>query len=69
MGKDKLKLKPEEYEFFKDRLFAVSLIIDGILQQHPVAKIEPKIKDHISLAVDELYKAAQKVEEINKTYE
>lgn len=65
MGKGKLKLKPEEYEFFKDRLFAVSLIIDGILQQHPVAKIHPEIKDHISAAVDELHKAAQKLIKIN----
>ena len=63
MGKDKLKLTPEQYEFFQDRLEAVSLIIEGILQQHPVAKINPQIKDHITMSVDELYKAAQYIKE------
>jgi hypothetical protein len=63
MGKDKLKLTPEEYEFFKDRLSTVSLIMEGLLQQHPVAKINPQIKDHISASVDELHKAAQYIKE------
>ena len=63
MGKDKLKLKSEEYEFFKDRLSTVSLIIEGLLQQHPVAKINPQVKDHISASVDELHKAAQYIRE------
>ena len=57
------QLPKEQYDFFKDRLEAVSLIIEGILQQHPIAKIEPKIKDHISAAVDELYKAAHYIDE------
>tara|TARA_R100000734_G_C3269989_1_gene66210 strand:+ start:258 stop:443 length:186 start_codon:yes stop_codon:yes gene_type:complete len=51
------KVPKEQYEFFQDRLSAVSLIMEGILQQHPVAKIEPQVKEHISAAVDELYKA------------
>jgi len=58
----KPKLPSEQYEFFRDRLATVSLIMEGILQQHPVAKIEPQIKDHISTAVDELYKAAQLID-------
>ena len=63
MGKDKLKLTPEEYESFKDRLSTVSLIMEGLLQQHPVAKINPQIKDHITASVDELYKAAHYIRE------
>jgi hypothetical protein len=59
----KPKVPKEQYQFFKDRLHAVSLIMEGILQQHPVAKIEPQIKDHISIAVDELYKAAQLIDD------
>ena len=57
----KVKLSSEQYEFFQDRLVTVSLIMEGILQQHPVAKIEPEIKEHISSAVDELYKASHKL--------
>ena len=60
-----IKLPKEQYKFFKDRLEVISLIIDGILQQHPAAKINPEIKDHISAAVDELHKAAQKITKIN----
>ena len=63
MGKDRLELPNEQYEFFKDRLKAVSLIMEGILQQHPVAKLNPQIKEHISSAVDELYKASHYIEE------
>ena len=59
----KIKLTPEEYEFFKDRLSTVSLIMEGLLQQHPVAKINPQIKDHISASIDELHKAAQYIRE------
>ena len=59
----KIKLTPEEYEFFKDRLSTVSLIMEGLLQQRPVAKINPQIKDHISASVDELHKAAQYIRE------
>jgi hypothetical protein len=60
------KLAKEQYEFFQDRLGTVSLIMEGILQQHPVAKIQPEIKDHISKAIDELYFASHKLNEINK---
>lgn len=60
-----IKLPKEQYKFFKDRLEVISLIIDGILQQHPAAKIHPEIKDHISAAADELHKAAQKITKIN----
>ena len=59
----KLKLPSEQYEFFKDRLSTISLIMEGLLQQHPVAKINPQIKDHISASVDELHKAAQYIRE------
>ncbi len=65
MGKDRLELPKEEYEFFKDRLFTVSLLMERILQQHPVAKIHPEIKEHISSAVDELYKASQKLNNLS----
>lgn len=59
----KPKLTPNQYEFFNDRLNTVSLIIEGLLQQHPVAKINPQIKDHISASVDELHKVAQYIRE------
>lgn len=65
MGKDRLELPKEEYEFFKDRLFTVSLLIERILQQHPVAKIHPEIKEHVSSAVDELYKASHKLNNLS----
>ena len=50
-----IKLNDEQYKFFKDRLDAVSLVMEGILQQHPVAKINPDVKDNISEAVDKLW--------------
>ena len=62
----KVKLSSKQYEFFQDRLVTVSLIMEGILQQHPVAKIEPEIKEHISKAIDELYFTSHKLNEINK---
>jgi len=54
----KIKLKSEEYHQMLDRISVISSIVDNNLQQHPVAKIHTDIKDHISAAVDELYKAA-----------
>ena len=63
MGKDKLKLPKEEYQQMLDRIKVISNVIDNNLQQHPVAKINPQIKDHISAAVDELHKAAQYMRE------
>ena len=63
MGKEKLELPKEEYLQLLDRIKVISNVIDNNLQQHPVAKINPQIKDHISAAVDELYKAVQYIRE------
>ena len=63
MGKDKLKLPKEDYQQMLDRIKVISNVIDNNLQQHPVAKINLQIKDHISASVDELYKAAQYIRE------
>ena len=54
-----IKLKPEDYQQMIDRIKVISNVVDNNLQQHPVAKIHTNIKDHISAAVDELYKAAE----------
>tara|TARA_R110000782_G_scaffold60288_2_gene124608 strand:+ start:266 stop:451 length:186 start_codon:yes stop_codon:yes gene_type:complete len=54
-----IKLKPEDYQQMVDRIKVISNVVDNNLQQHPVAKIHTNIKDHISAAVDELYKAAE----------
>ena len=59
MGKERLKLSKEEYQQMLDRIKVISNVIDNNLQQHPVAKINPQVKDHISAAVDELHKAIQ----------
>jgi|TARA_B110000908_G_C10175820_1_gene413188 hypothetical protein len=56
-----IKLKPEDYQQMVDRIKVISNVVDNNLQQHPVAKIHTNIKDHISAAVDELYKAAELV--------
>jgi ribulose 1,5-bisphosphate carboxylase large subunit-like protein len=53
------KLKSEDYQQMLDRIKVISNVVDNNLQQHPVAKIHTNIKDHISAAVDELYKAAE----------
>ena len=63
MGKERLKLPKEEYQQMLDRIKVISNVIDNNLQQHPVAKINPQIKDHISASVDELYKAVQYIRE------
>ena len=63
MGKERLKLSKEEYQQMLDRIKVISNVIDNNLQQHPVAKINPQVKDHISAAVDELHKAAQYMRE------
>ena len=63
MGKEKLELPKEEYQQMLDRIKVISNVIDNNLQQHPVAKINLQIKDHISASVDELYKAAQYIRE------
>ena len=55
--------KPELDEFYYhemlDRLHVVMSMVDVHLQQHPVAKIEPEIKDLISHAQDSLWQAYQ----------
>ena len=55
--------KPELDEFhyheMLDRLHVVMSMVDVHLQQHPVAKIEPEIKDLISHALDSLWQAYQ----------
>tara|TARA_R110000764_G_scaffold7739_1_gene26941 strand:- start:134 stop:319 length:186 start_codon:yes stop_codon:yes gene_type:complete len=56
-----IKLKSEDYQQMLDRIKVISNVVDNNLQQHPVAKIHTNIKDHISAAVDELYKAAELV--------
>jgi hypothetical protein len=56
-----IKLKPEDYQQMIDRIKVISNVVDNNLQQHSVAKINTDIKDHISAAVDELYKAAELV--------
>ena len=56
-------LPKEEYLQMLDRIKVISNVIDNNLQQHPVAKINLQIKDHISASVDELYKAAQYIRE------
>lgn len=58
---NKLKLDKFYYHEMLDRLSMVMDITDRHLQQHPVAKIDTEIKDHISKAVDELYVAYLKM--------
>ena len=50
-----IKLKDSQYHQLIDRLNVISDIIDSNLQQHPIAKINPEVKEHIQKAVDELY--------------
>jgi hypothetical protein len=57
----KIKLEKYQYHEMLDRLSVITNIIDTHLQQHPVAKLDTVIKDHISKAVDQLYIAAQKI--------
>ena len=56
-------LPKEEYLQMLDRIKVISNVIDNNLQQLPVAKINPQIKDHISASVDELHKASQYIRE------
>jgi len=55
--------KPEldqfHYHEMLDRLHVTMSMIDGHLQQHPVAKIETEVKDLISQAQDKLWEAYQ----------
>ena len=52
-----IKLEKYHYDEMLDRLGVIANIIDTNLQQHHVAKVNIKVKDHITKAVDELYKA------------
>ena len=55
----KVELDKFHYHEMLDRLHVVMSMIDDHLQQHPVAKIETKIKDLISEAQDKLWEAYQ----------
>ena len=55
----KPKLDKFHYHEMLDRLHVVMSMVDVHLQQHPVAKIEPEIKDLISHAQDSLWQAYQ----------
>ena len=50
-----VKLKESQYHQMIDRLNVISDIIDSTLQQHPIAKLNPEVKERIQKAVDELY--------------
>jgi|TARA_R110001592_G_scaffold121043_1_gene326041 hypothetical protein len=63
MGKDRLKLPKEDYQQMLDRIKVICNVVENNLQQHPIAKINPQIKEHISASVDELHKAAQYIRE------
>ena len=52
-----IKLEKYHYDEMLDRLGVIANIIDTNLQQHHVAKVNIKVKDHITKEVDELYKA------------
>ena len=55
----KVELDKFHYHEMLDRLHVVMSMIDDHLQQHPVAKIETKIKDLISEAQDKLWEVYQ----------
>ena len=55
----KVELDKFHYHEMLDRLHVVMSMIDDHLHQHPVAKIETKIKDLISEAQDKLWEAYQ----------
>jgi hypothetical protein len=57
----KIKLDNYQYHEMLDSLHVIANIIDTNLQQHPVAKVNTEIKDHISNAVDQLYIASTKI--------
>ncbi len=58
-----MSTKPEldafHYHEMLDRLHVIMCTIDDHLQQHPVAKIENEIGNHINEAVNHLWKAYQ----------
>ena len=65
----KVELDKFHYHEMLDRLHVVMSMIDDHLQQHPVAKIETKIKDLISEAQDKLWEAYQLVGNKEDNYE
>lgn len=50
-----VKLKDRDYITMLDRINIISDLIDNSLQQHPVAKIDTDIKNHITKIVDDLH--------------
>ena len=48
------------YHEMLDRLSVMMQVVDNNVQQHPVAKIDKELKEHISNAVDQLWLAYQK---------
>jgi hypothetical protein len=60
----KPKLNKFHYQQMLDRIDTISNVVDSNLQQHPVAKVHTDIKDHITKANDELFKAALIVKSI-----
>jgi|TARA_B110000977_G_C10762976_1_gene371477 hypothetical protein len=58
-NKTGIELDVFHYHEMTDRLHVMMDSIDTHLQQHPVAKIENEIGNHISKAVDHLWQAYQ----------
>ena len=62
-------MKPELDEFhyheMLDRIHMITSIIDDHLHQHPVGKLEPKVKDLIEIAQENLLEAYQLVGNIS----
>ena len=48
------------YHEMLDRLSVMMQVVNNNVQQHPVAKIDKELKEHISNAVDQLWLAYQK---------
>lgn len=48
------------YHEMLDRLSVMMQVVNNNVQQHPVAKIDKELKEHISSAVDQLWLAYQK---------
>lgn len=52
------------YHEMLDRLHVMMQVVNNNAQQHPVAKIETEIKEHISKSIDHLWLAYQKTGQI-----
>jgi len=57
--RDKPELDEFHYHEMTDRLHVMMHSIDTHLQQHPVAEVETELSNHITKAVDHLWKAYQ----------